>query len=191
MSNRLQTLLAVSAVVLVTQFIAGCEKASLPSPQPPTQQGTAQAVATQEREKFPEHAGQMSHARVSGDAALLKSFNAQLKQIEGVDKLEDAFIACKGCAQLDGSSASEHLDYYYATEHKMKPQKFQDALRAVKSAGANGRISVMPPDQNLEDMPQPACPLSPPAPLCYSAPWCGSTAQCDKDRNMSGCQKCE
>jgi hypothetical protein len=191
MSNRLQTLLAVSAVVVVAQFIAGCEKAGTSSSQPPAQQATVQTTPNQEREKFPEHPGQMSHSRVSGDPALLKSFNVGLKKIEAVDKLEDAFIACHGCAQLEGGTPPAQLDYYYPTEHKMKPQKFQDAMRAVKAANADGKIVLLEPDQNLEYMPQPACPPSPPAPLCYSAPWCTSTGQCDKDRNASGCQVCQ
>lgn len=176
MSTPLQALCASVIPVLGAALVTGC------------QGGPASTVAPSP-EAFPENANQMSHALVSGDAAALKMFNDKLKQIEGVANLEDAFMLCLQCKQLAGGGAPPaSLDYFYPTEHSAKPRKFLDSWSAVKSTEVGKKIALTL-DQDIGRLPPPACPISPPAPTCYSAVWCPNT--CDKDRNVSGCQKCE
>lgn len=176
MSIAMQALRAIVIAVLGAALAAGCS-------------GGPAALGSIPPEKFPEHANRMSHALVAGDAAALAMFNDQLMQIEGVSKPEDAYILCLQCTQLaGGGTPPASLDYYYPTEHSAKPGKFLQAWTAVRETAA-GRKVALTLDQDTGGIPPGACPLSPPAPVCYSAAWCPSS--CDKDRNMSGCQKCE
>jgi 3-oxoacyl-ACP reductase-like protein len=177
MSNRLYGMSALFASAFVAAMSAGCL-------------ATAAHAPTPEPEKFPQNAGAMAHALVAGDKAALKLFNEKLKEIERVRDLQEAFIACQFCGDLDTAAPLDRLDYYYAIEHTQKPHKMLEAWQAAR-ADAIGRKLALTLDQNLLHLPQPACPPSPPAPVCFSAPWCTKTMQCDKDQNVSGCQKCE
>src|SRR5438477_13183676 len=133
--------------------------------------------------------GLTEHALVTGDAEGLQAFNKKLLELEGVSSTGDAFIACKRCPSLGTASPPAKLDYYFAGEHKSKPDKFRKAEKHVKDTMPPAKAVTLLLDKDLSDLPQPACPLSPPAPRCYTAQWCTNTAQCTK--NLSGCTLCQ
>lgn len=142
-------------------------------------------------EMFPKNANDISHAFVSGAPARLKMFHERLKQIEGVSDLEEAYIGCNQCENLSAPSPPSALDYYFATEHKTRPEKFSRAWSEVMAAQPNGGSLSLLLDRNLVNLVQGACPPIPPAPAtCRSAPWCNATDQCDRYPGQSGCQVC-
>jgi len=133
--------------------------------------------------------GLTEHALVTGDAEGLRAFNKKLLELEGVSSTGDAFIACKRCPSLDSGPPPAKLDYYFAGEHKSKPDKFRKAEKHVNDTMPPAKAVTLLLDKDLSDLPLPACPASPPAPRCFTAQWCTLTAQCTKD--LSGCTLCQ
>lgn len=134
--------------------------------------------------------GLTEHVSVTGDSAALAAFNSKLLELEGVSFTGDAYIACKDCRRLGTANPPSSLDYYFAGEHKSKPEKFQKAKDFVNGSMPN-KVTVVV-DKDLLLLPPPACPPSPPAPAgCKSAPWCTDTNRCDLSFDIPNCQKCE
>ena len=129
----------------------------------------------------------MLHAIVDGDAAALQVFHAQMQQLFGISNLEDAYIACLGCAELDKTPPAR-LDYYYVQAHADRPGLFQQARLNTQALGRQVSVSF---DADTRKLGTGACPTGSGYPTnCVPAPYCTLTAQCDRYQGPP-CQVCK
>ena len=120
------------------------------------------------------------------DLERLKAYYKELQGLVGVTNLEEQQIGCVQCANLSSATPPTTLTFVFFREHTSDMYAFTTAWERVQASPLAHRDFTL--TFNAVQAPPPAC--SQPIPICYPNPSCVSTASCDANRALIGCQVC-
>jgi hypothetical protein len=120
----------------------------------------------------------------------LKQLIRRVRELAGFANLEDDWIGCQNCTNVEDNIPKPNVVFVIYREHERSRDLLMQAWGDVHS-GTNGLPNINDFTILTDALPlsAPACPAPPPN--CTNVPSCVSTDGCDKYLYQSGCQKCQ